>query len=82
MTNAIAERARKTGGTTIWSIGGISQYQCLHDNNEEFVAPQSMLEELTADSRRLMEFSTGGPSLAIRNEWVPQVSLLRPGSLR
>src|SRR5215831_5888118 len=37
MTDAIAERARKIGGTTIRSIGDISRHQRLKDNDEEFV---------------------------------------------
>src|SRR5881296_1746156 len=38
MTDEIAERARKIGGTTIRSIGDVSQHQRLRDNDEEFVA--------------------------------------------
>src|SRR5580765_8452635 len=37
MTDDIAERARKIGGTTLRSIGDISRHQTLEDNNEEFV---------------------------------------------
>jgi starvation-inducible DNA-binding protein len=33
MTDAIAERSRKLGGTTIRSISDISQHQSLKDNN-------------------------------------------------
>ena len=53
MTDAIAERARKIGGTTIRSIGDIARHQRLEDNNEELVAPRDMLMELTADNRQL-----------------------------
>jgi starvation-inducible DNA-binding protein len=56
MTDAIAERARKIGGTTLRSIGDIAQHQRLLDNSEQSVAPQSMLEELAADSRCLTRF--------------------------
>src|SRR5450432_3962897 len=49
MTDDIAERARKIGGTTIHSISEISKNQRLKDNNEEFVAPLDMLAELSAD---------------------------------
>ena len=35
MTDAIAERARKIGGTTIRSIGDIAKNQRLKDNNKE-----------------------------------------------
>src|SRR6266699_3356456 len=46
MTDDIAERARKIGGTTIRSISDISRHQRLKDNNEEFVSPRDMLLEL------------------------------------
>src|ERR1700674_6056786 len=36
MTDDIAERARKLGGTTLHSISDISRHQRLKDNNEEF----------------------------------------------
>src|SRR5450432_3884511 len=40
MTDDIAERARKIGGTTIHSISEISKHQRLKDNNKEFVTPK------------------------------------------
>ena len=53
MTDDIAERARKIGGTTLRSISDISRNQSLKDNNEEFVAPRNMLIELCADNQQL-----------------------------
>ena len=53
MTDNIAERARKIGGTTLRSISDISRNQSLKDNNEEFVAPRNMLIELCADNQQL-----------------------------
>jgi starvation-inducible DNA-binding protein len=53
MTDDIAERARKLGGTTIHSISEISKNQRLKDNNEEFVAPKDMLAELLEDNQAL-----------------------------
>ena len=46
MTDEIAERARKIGGTTLHSISDISHHQRLKDNNEELVTPEDMLAEL------------------------------------
>src|SRR5215471_1157506 len=43
MTDEIAERARKIGGTTLHSISDISEHQRLSDNNEESVAAEEML---------------------------------------
>ena len=56
MTDAIAERARKVGGSTIHSIGQISRNQRLLDNDAEYVSPQDMLAELAEDNRRFTTF--------------------------
>jgi len=53
MTDVIAERARKIGGTTLRSISDIARHQRLDDNNEECVPPQSMLSELRDDNVQL-----------------------------
>jgi hypothetical protein len=53
MTDEIAERARKLGGTTLRSISDIAKHQQLKDNNAEFVAPLDMLAELRADNQHL-----------------------------
>jgi starvation-inducible DNA-binding protein len=53
MTDDLAERARKIGGTTIRSVGDIARNQRLRDNDEEFVGPQEMLAELCADNQQL-----------------------------
>jgi len=46
MTDDIAERVRKIGGTTIKSIGHIARLQRIGDNDAEFVTPEDMLAEL------------------------------------
>lgn len=56
MTDAIAERSRKIGGTTLRSIGDIGQHQRLKDNNQPCVAPLEMLAELAADNLQLTTF--------------------------
>src|ERR1700720_3880863 len=53
MTDDIAERSRKIGGTTIRSVGDIARHQRVRDNNDEFVAPHDMLAELCADNQQL-----------------------------
>ena len=53
MTDPIAERARKIGGTTLRSIGHIARLQRLADNDAEYVEPQDMLAELKDDNIRL-----------------------------
>jgi starvation-inducible DNA-binding protein len=56
MTDDIAERARKIGGTTLRSIGDIARHQRLKDNDNESVAPKQMLAELSADNRALTRY--------------------------
>src|SRR5437763_11249477 len=53
MTDDVAERARKIGGTTVRSVSDISKHQRLKDNNAERVAPEDMLAELRADNQEL-----------------------------
>ena len=56
MTDPLAERARKLGGTTLRSIGDISRHQRLSDNDAVFVTPQDMLAELRQDNLRIVDF--------------------------
>ena len=55
MTDAIAERARKLGGTTVRSIGQISRSQRIVDNDAETVAPLDMIAELRDDNAMLTQ---------------------------
>lgn len=55
MTDDIAERARKIGGTTLRSIGHIARAQRLLDNDADFVTPDDMLAELREDNLQLVE---------------------------
>ena len=51
MTDPIAERVRKIGGSTLKSIGQISGAQRVADNNAEYVEPLDMLAELADDNK-------------------------------
>lgn len=51
MSDDIAERVRKLGGTTIRSIGHISRLQRVADNDAEFVTAEDMLSELHEDEK-------------------------------
>jgi starvation-inducible DNA-binding protein len=53
MTDAIAERIRKVGGSTIKSIGHIARLQRISDNDADYVEPEDMLAELREDSKTL-----------------------------
>jgi starvation-inducible DNA-binding protein len=52
-TDAIAERVRKIGGTTLRSIGHIGRLQRIEDNDADFVTPMDMLAELRDDNKEL-----------------------------
>jgi starvation-inducible DNA-binding protein len=53
MTDPIAERIRKLGGTTLRSIGHIARLQRVSDNDAPYVEPEDMLAELREDSKTL-----------------------------
>lgn len=54
MTDDIAERVRKIGGTTIRSIGQIERLQRIKDNDADYVAPDDMLAELMDNEMSLI----------------------------
>ena len=53
MTDSIAERVRKVGGTTLRSIGQIAKMQRVLDNDSKYVSPLDMLAELRDDNEQL-----------------------------
>lgn len=53
MTDTIAERVRKIGGSTLKSISHIARLQRIADNDAEFVEPEDMLAELCEDNKTL-----------------------------
>jgi starvation-inducible DNA-binding protein len=54
MTDPIAERVRKIGGSTLRSIGHIGRIQRIKDNDAEYVDPLDMLAELRDDNQALV----------------------------
>ena len=75
-TDAIAERVRKIGGTTLHSIGQISRLQRLLDNNADYVTPHDMLAELREDNKQLTTFMGETHTLCDEHEDVASASLL------
>jgi starvation-inducible DNA-binding protein len=53
MTDPVAERIRKVGGTTLRSIGHVARVQRVLDNDAEYVEPEDMLAELREDNKTL-----------------------------
>jgi starvation-inducible DNA-binding protein len=75
-TDAIAERVRKIGGTTLRSIGQISRLQRLLDNEVEYVTPNDMLAELRDDNKQLTAVMRETHTLCDEHEDVASASLL------
>jgi starvation-inducible DNA-binding protein len=76
MTDPLAERARKIGGTTLRSIGHIGRLQRLADNDASYVEPADMLAELLDDNRQLAAFMRQTHDLADDHDDVATESLL------
>jgi starvation-inducible DNA-binding protein len=75
-TDAIAERVRKIGGTTLRSIGHVARLQRVADNDQEYVAPQDMLTELLDDNRELVSSLRRTHALCDEHDDVAGASLI------
>ena len=76
MTDEIAERARKIGGTTLHSIGDIAKNQRLKDNNKESVSPLEMITELCEDNQQLTRSLRATHGVCDRHNDVATASLI------
>jgi starvation-inducible DNA-binding protein len=76
MTDDIAERARKIGGTTIRSIGHIARLQRIPDNDADFVTPDDMIAELHSDTVALIASMRQTHNLTGEHNDVATTSLL------
>ena len=75
-TDELAERVRKIGGTTLRSIGQISELQSIADNDEDFVDPADMLRELMADNKSVAAAMRKAHKVCDEHEDVASASLL------
>ncbi|MDX3806215.1 Dps family protein [Bosea thiooxidans] len=75
-TDALAERVRKVGGSTLRSIGHIGRIQRLLDNDADYVTPQDMLAELADDNRRLTGFLRAAHGVCEAHNDVASTSLI------
>ena len=75
-TDAIAERVRKLGRTTLRSIGHIKKLQRLLDNDADFVTPEDMLAELREDNIQLAAYMRETHSMCSELGDVATTSLL------
>src|SRR5579862_788082 len=76
ITDDIAERVRKLGGTTIRSIGHIASLKRLSDNDADYVDAQDMLSELREDNRALLASMRQAHDLCDEHRDVATASLL------
>ncbi len=76
MTDELAERVRKIGGTTLRSIGHISKLQRIADNDAEFVAATEMLRELMEDNKAFTVSMREAHETAANNNDAATTSLL------
>ena len=76
MTDDIAERVRKIGGTTLRSIGHIARIQRVADNDADYVTPKDMLIELREDNKALVLSMRSAHELCDKDGDVATASLL------
>jgi starvation-inducible DNA-binding protein len=75
-TDALAERARKVGGTTLRSIGHIQRLQRLLDNDADFVTASDMLAELGSDNKQLTGYLRAAHAVCEEYNDVASTSLI------
>lgn len=76
MTDPIAERVRKLGGTTLRSIGQIARLQRVLDNDAEYVEAGDMLAELREDNQALTKRFREAHELCDKHRDVATASLI------
>jgi starvation-inducible DNA-binding protein len=76
MTDELAERVRKIGGTTLRSIGHVAKLQRINDNDADFVAPADMLRELIEDNKAFTASMREAHEVADQNNDCATTSLL------
>jgi starvation-inducible DNA-binding protein len=76
ITDDIAERVRKVGGTTIRSIGHIAKLQRIADNDQEFVPARDMLLELHSDNKAFIESLRSAHEVASKSNDYATTSLI------
>ena len=76
IADAIAERVRKVGGTTLRSIAHIARLKRVPDNDAYYVTPLDMLAELRDDNKGLAAHMREAHGLCGKHGDVPTASLL------
>lgn len=76
VTDILAERVRKIGGTTLRSIGHISRLQEMRDDDREFVPAGEMLRELMNDNKALADRMRRAHEIADEHRDIATASVL------
>jgi starvation-inducible DNA-binding protein len=76
ITDPVAERVRKIGGTTIRSIGHIAKLTEVLDNDAPYVTPEDMIAELRDDTKAFIGRLRAAHTICDEHEDVASTSLL------
>jgi starvation-inducible DNA-binding protein len=76
MTDEIAERTRKIGGTTLHSVSDITRHQRLKDNDGVKLSPEQALAELCVDNQHLTRYLRFTHALCDQHRDVATASLI------
>jgi starvation-inducible DNA-binding protein len=76
MLDPVAERVRKLGGSTLRSIGHITELQRIKDNNADYVDPVDMLNELREDNQSLVKYMREVHEICDKDNDIATASLL------
>lgn len=76
MTDVLAERVRKVGGTTIRSIGHVAKLQNVADDDREYVTPLDMLKELVQDNKNFVARQRAAHEICAKHNDIATTSLL------
>ena len=76
ITDEIAERARKLGGTTIRSIAEIERHQRLKDSERDDLSANDMMQDLCSDNQQLAGFLRATHQLCEHHRDVATASLI------
>lgn len=74
--DALAERVRRIGGTTIRSISHINQLQNIQDDNRDYVPAGEMVQQLMEDNKRLGQMQRAAHEVCERCHDVATASVL------
>lgn len=74
--DALAERVRKLGASTLHSVGEIARLSSIEDNDKDHVTPADMLVALMNDNKTVIKRMRTAHKIADRHEDVATASIL------